>query len=231
MPTYNFDRIDSLYQLRSGIFMNLPRTIFLCNKNGANNSDGLVTTNTMSATVGDFPNRILVAFISADRTSSFTVSTVTYGGVSMTKLAGASSSGGYLKSEIWYLINPTIGTANIVATGSTTAFWTMTSGVFSGVHQTVPFGTTVSSATTGEGSSVDIVCDPDDLIIDSLSIRQNYVCIPTNQDLIATTYNTSGYPRNSSSCKRAVSTSGTVAWSWTGSILTTHLATNLKPVW
>lgn len=73
---------------------------------------------TVSHTVASGDNRILVVTVDTFRSAGGrAVTSVTYGGVALTKAVDAFSSfSGHEYVSIWYLLNPTVGTANIVAT-------------------------------------------------------------------------------------------------------------------
>ena len=74
---------------------------------------GIDGTGTLSFTIGDFTDRILVVGVcfrgaKAISTMTYNDETLTYGGV--------SAPGGDVRLEVWYKINPTVGTHNIYAT-------------------------------------------------------------------------------------------------------------------
>ncbi len=87
---------------------------------------GEVETGTMtwSHTVTDTPNRLLLVWLSAENAdgahpgNSVTWSGVTYGGVSLTRAKAQVivESSATVSGELWYLVNPAIGTASVVAT-------------------------------------------------------------------------------------------------------------------
>lgn len=79
-----------------------------------------VSSITMSFTVTNHPNRILLVAIGQDRDNNSVncdVTSVTYGGTPLTKAIDAQGRDGVTSdnSELWYLLNPPVGTANIVA--------------------------------------------------------------------------------------------------------------------
>jgi hypothetical protein len=89
--------------------------------------DGTITTavttniDTSTFTLSSFPvssniNRLLLVAVAADEASA--TSTVTYGGVALTKAyeINRSVEGWSADTGFWYMINPPVGTANIVAT-------------------------------------------------------------------------------------------------------------------
>lgn len=88
-------------------------------------STGVVSNNStlsFSHEVVSGDNQVL--FVALAKRGWTEASNVTYGGVSMT-LAGAIAGGvgDYPRTELWYLENPTVGTANVVATNPTGEWW------------------------------------------------------------------------------------------------------------
>jgi hypothetical protein len=76
------------------------------------------TTLTWSHTVANQSNRMLIVGVQSEGTSGVQASSVTYGGVALTKVdqVEAYSSSYYQDVSQWYLIAPTVGTANIIVT-------------------------------------------------------------------------------------------------------------------
>lgn len=115
------------------------------------------TSRTWSHTIGSGDNRILVVLAMA-RDSSGTgdevVSSITYGGVSLTS-AGTVENTGITRCEVWYLSEPTEGTANIVVTyaGSCQTVSTMAASFF-GVN--LSNLAVVETESTGTGTSVSV---------------------------------------------------------------------------
>jgi hypothetical protein len=133
--------------------------------NGTITSANAVSTNslTWSHTVAAGANRALFVQLSID-TLSVSVTGVTYGGIALT-LVGRGA--GNHAVEIWRLINPTVGTANVVASfsGNTAAAGGATT--FNGVNQSTPTGTFVSATGTGTIASVTVASAAGDLVIDA----------------------------------------------------------------
>lgn len=131
-----------------------------------------VTSTTQSVTVDAGSNRCLVVCVQGEGSGSGTisVSTITYGGVSLTRLDEASNpTWGF--SEVWRLIAPAVGTANLVVTLDVADVFVVGTLVGQGVDQTTPLRT--AAKTTGTGTSVSVTVGSvaaDDLVFDSLSI-------------------------------------------------------------
>lgn len=74
------------------------------------------TSTTLSHEVGSGNGRLLVVGLSAELDTSF--SGVTYGGVAMTHIDTIDTPDDNLTTSLWYLLNPAVGTADIVASNS-----------------------------------------------------------------------------------------------------------------
>jgi len=119
---------------------------------------------TVSVTVNSGSNQILVACIAIE-TKTRTVSSATYGGVSLTKL-DSQAAASFGNQEVWYLKAPTAGTANLVVNFSSSDFHDVIGAlVASGVDQTTPFravskgavNSTTNSRTVASVASGDLV--------------------------------------------------------------------------
>ena len=103
---------------------------------------------TWSHTTGSGSNRLLLVGVALEPDSQgTTVSTVTYSGQSLTRAGFQQSSDNEARMEIWRLVNPPSGTANVVVTlnQSCDDAVVAVASTFSGVHQTTPLGTFASS--------------------------------------------------------------------------------------
>ena len=116
-------------------------------------------------------NRMLL--VSITKRAIITVGTVTYGGVGLTKLAEAEAGiGNFPHAELWYLLEPAVGTNDIVATLSNTSaidFWQASAIDWIGINQTTPFGTPATAGGTNGNASVTATAMANDLVIDVLA--------------------------------------------------------------
>lgn len=125
-------------------------------------SAGSVTNSkTISHTIGAGSNTILLVYTWNNQTSDITTG-VTYNGASMTSIAGAfySGLGGYIK--VYYLLNPTAGANNIVASYSSSRYNRVAGVSYSGVKQSAQpdaFTTKNNGTGTTESASVTTVAD------------------------------------------------------------------------
>ena len=126
---------------------------------------------TLSSHTVSGTNRVLLVGVSIPGNRA--VNSITYNGVSLTKINSAST--GSLSSdarmELWQLVAPDTGTHNIVITlngsanvliGGATS-WT-------GVDQSIPFGTFASATGNGTAASINVTSGTDELVVDSLAV-------------------------------------------------------------
>ena len=102
------------------------------------------------------------------RTTSITVSGITYAGVALTRLGGATVSVNRAV-DYWYLIAPTTGTNNVVVTMSAAARTVVGAISRTGVHQTTPLGTAATASGTSTAPSVTVTSATDELVDDALT--------------------------------------------------------------
>jgi hypothetical protein len=143
----------------------------------ATSPKGGYTTMSVSFTVADQSNRILIASLNCAADS------VTYDGRPLTLLGGqvspsSQSSGAY--AQMWYLLAPPSGTAALIATGSFTSCeqsggGTLAAASYYNVSQTSPLGTfatadgTVSSPTGSTDLAVPTT-DSSQVVVDAFSM-------------------------------------------------------------
>lgn len=121
-----------------------------------------------SHTVGSGTNRaIYVACCFWNNGGS--VSTVTYGGVSLTRVLQSSLSTSNDRVEVWRLLNPTSGAATVAVTFSTAADGETASLSFDTVHQTTPERNTGSTTGSSNGPTISATgAQTGDAILDAL---------------------------------------------------------------
>ena len=83
-------------------------------------SSSAVSSLTWSHTVANQSDRILIVVVGAEQQSgggAIEPSTVTYGGQTLTKVVtNAAGTSIYGNASLWYVLAPTVGTANVVVT-------------------------------------------------------------------------------------------------------------------
>ena len=113
-------------------------------------------TTTVGITVANNTNRILVALIGlGNSTGASQISSVVFNGSeSFTAIGTISDNGEDEACDIWYLVNPTATTANVVVTYDGTPDASVNVVSLYGVDQSDPIGTIAqSNALDGEGST------------------------------------------------------------------------------
>ena len=140
--------------------------------NSSSAGTGTLTTDTSltwSHTVNPGSYGILIVSVAMhDDTNTNNVSSVTYGGTPLTLVDADASS--KTRAEMWYLLAPTTGTADIVVTLSGATNFTAGATNFYGVDQSTPFG----PVTTGNGSgdpSVAVASATGELVVDVIADR------------------------------------------------------------
>lgn len=112
-----------------------------------------LTTITWAHTIGAGTDRCL--FVLTPISQATNVTGVTYGGTALTLSIGVAN--GNNKAAILYMINPPVGTANIVVTFDTSLAWYLAGAVsFFGVDQSVPLTNVVSSIGTAQNRSFEM---------------------------------------------------------------------------
>ena len=109
------------------------------------------TSNSVSHTIGSGADRLLLVNVTLGGTSHAMTTAVTYAGLPL-KLCDynwintsgnttntSAYAGQKLRTEIWYLVNPPTGTANITVTRSSGSYLVVTAASYSGINQTYPF--------------------------------------------------------------------------------------------
>ncbi|BCU77641.1 SdrD B-like domain-containing protein [Luteolibacter sp. LG18] len=190
---------------------------------------------TVAHTTGTGTNRLMMVAVNYedDDVAGMSITGVTYGGVALTRLA-TQLSGQEASTQVWYLVNPASGTANVVvnATGVQAAD-TMHVGVttFTGVSQSAPFGTAVTATGTGTTASVTAVSATGELVYATLALDDARAATTTSgqTELFNTTVGTA----NSDGIRSAATTkAGALATvsSWTtGSDAWACISVPIKP--
>lgn len=137
--------------LPSGSFVGLDAT-----SSAATAALSSASSVTFSHTIANKSNRILVVGTEVEDDANCTISTVTYGGQALTKINEISvGTSMRMCSGLWYLLNPSVGSANIVVT-ATKVVRGITAGGTSlyNVAQTSPEAQNTNSIESGVTSSL-----------------------------------------------------------------------------
>jgi hypothetical protein len=158
-------------------------------------SSALGTTLTWSHVVGNSANRILVVGVQlridsggSNPGATTRVSGVTFGGTALTCLVAladnnsgscgnaATGTTGFLRSEIWYLLNPATSTANIIVTVNNSTVLGGGSTSYSGVLSIATGGgAATNNGTTGTATATlgPITTPVNGLVVDSLAVPRS----------------------------------------------------------
>jgi len=112
---------------------------------------------TQAFTVAAGTDRILVVRVVFWANTGGTITSLTYGGVALTRLGGKQINGGDDQVDFWYLLNPTAGSANVVVTLSAPGESCGVIDQWDGVHQTTPWGTSANGSNGSPEGSASIV--------------------------------------------------------------------------
>ena len=119
-------------------------------------------------TVGAGSNRLLIVGISF-RDGNVMANAVTYGGTALTLIGAQTGPGSQNRTEMWRLLAPASGTANIVVTMSA-AKQIVTGGIsFTGVNQTTPLGTFASAQGMTGTATVTATSATNELVLDTVT--------------------------------------------------------------
>lgn len=170
------------------------------------------TSNTWSHTVtAAHANLILIVAID----TGGTVTSMTYGGQSMTALAGASivQSGGETLA-LWYLLAPPTGTNNVVVNLGSTIYSIGVSASYYNVAQTSTFGTPASATGTSISSSNTVTTtSSNQLVIDVVNNQA------ANTDTATASQTFRFQPASSGAAESDIAATGanmTLSWSFGG---------------
>ena len=138
--------------------------------NTATTTASAATSLTWLHTVGSGADRILIVAMSY-RTGNVSSFSVKYGGTSLTSIADVSPLGNQNKSQLWYLLAPPVGTANVTVTWTTSAQVVGASVSYTGVDQTSPLGLAAvgASIVSSQTASVTVVSGSGQLVVDCVS--------------------------------------------------------------
>lgn len=180
--------------------------------NGATNSNNV----TFSHTIGNGSDRLLVVYVPISQ--DITVSSVTYGGNACTLSIGKTN--GQVKAYIYYMINPPVGSANVVVTFNTTIQYLIASAAsFFGVNQTIPLTNTSSAAATAQNRSLYFYVPYGGCWILECIGQGTYVCTAASgQTTITGDNRVSSYDSSVSlgSNTQSWNCSGSVGYAWVG---------------
>ena len=131
---------------------------------------------TWSHTVGSGLDRILVVGVSL-RDGNTSVIGATYGGIPLTRIGFQISSGNQNRTEMWKLVAPPTGSANVVVTLSAAKRIVAGAVSFFNVDQTNPHGAFVSAAETSDTAWVKVASATGEMVIDTVTTNGDAVSL------------------------------------------------------
>jgi len=188
-------------------------------------TNGLLTagspTLTLAHTTGVGQNRILLVSVhlNVQPSTGTTISGVTYGGQALTLLDAITDGGPTTRSELWYMLAPPSGAANVVVTGSGMGAATIEAVVgattFSGVDQVAPpvnnaIGNSNAPSVTLAGTTTT------DVVLDLLSVRESVTSTPAGAQVAGYNISTGGTNNDlQASVSGRLGAAGSTPMSWT----------------
>jgi hypothetical protein len=161
-----------------------------------------------------------------------TITSVTYGAQSLTKATDISAgSGNYPRSEIWYLVAPTIGTNTITVTAGSSDFIQAGAATFTGVHQTVPLGPAAGNSGLAQTSTtLTTTSANNDVVLDVLGIESIGKTFPpgTGQTLVFSPTSDANW-RNATSIKNSTASTTNSTWTISASTNWSQAGIAIKP--
>lgn len=200
---------------------------------------------TFAHATGTGSNRLMLVAVVVGATASTgnnagTVSSVTYGGTSLTQVGTVAEPGTRVRTYIYRLLNPPFGSNNVVVTLA--AARPVYAGVttFTGVDQTTPLGTFVSTSAGdvsgagggGTSATLNVSSAANELVFDVIGIDResgdNVSPVAGTGQTARWTDNSSGFVAGGSSTEAGASTV-TMSWSWVSSNQYAIGAVAIKP--
>jgi hypothetical protein len=120
-------------------------------------SGSSVSSYSFSVTIASGDNCLVVTEGNASGGGGLQPSGITYGGIPLTMVPSSSIIAAQFQSSIWYLLNPTVGTANVVVTlPSAQSFQGSGAIPLIGVSTTTPIGTAAINSGVTVGGNVTV---------------------------------------------------------------------------
>ena len=202
--------------------------------NSTTQTGASVTSLTWSHTVANQSNRVLIVGVQSEHTSNVQPTSVTYNGTGLTQIntAAATSSGLYQNVSLWYLLSPTVTTANVVVTWSATVN-TATAGAISlyGVAQSAPEANATSYNNAGATTTNITTLTNDAWVVDIFGSGQDRGDLAPGSGQTQRFINASGATTSGGGSTKPVTTAGStsVTWSQTGINRSAQVAASFAP--
>lgn len=181
---------------------------------------------TLSHTTSGDNRMLIVGFASA---VDAIASSVTYGGTALTFLKaqnnGADSTN--VRVELWGLVNPPLGTNDIVITVPNAYPLSIGATSWTGVDQTTPLGTAVSAAATSTVPSISVTSATGETVVDIVGATNTTATVGAGQTQLWNL--TKGSGRDSAGSSEPGAASVNMTWTLGASTRWAMIAVPLKP--
>jgi uncharacterized repeat protein (TIGR01451 family) len=179
-------------------------------------SSSNVSSLTWSHTVGAVANRILLVDLSF-RDGNVSATSVTYGGTALTLIGVQNGPGNQNRTEMWRLLAPPSGTANVVVNMSQSKEIVGASVSYAGVNQSSPLGTFACASNTGLIASVAVSSGAGQLVVDTVTANGDAVLLIAGllQTQLWNTFSGNGDAGNARSGGSTQAGAATTTMSWT----------------
>ena len=168
---------------------------------------------TFSHTTTAAGNRLMLVGISMDADDGPSVSNVSYGAQSLTFVGSRVGGSSPVRIEIWTLVNPNSGTANVVVNLSSDADgFSVGATTFTGVDQTSSLGSFVSAIGTSSTPTVDVSSATGELVYDVVAGKDGGTLTEGSDQKELWDVNASSQSRGAASIETGAAT---VTMSWT----------------
>lgn len=174
------------------------------------------STYSFNHTIGAGVNRLLVVGVAMLSVAGSSVSSITFGGVALTKIRHDASVSGAIRTELWYLTNPASGTASIAVTLSTGLDSAAGAQSFTGVDQTGSIEANNGASATNVGAADATVnvttLSPNAWVVDVTGSDDTAITIGASQ---TSRFNVTGTLGSSAGSHEGPQAAGAVTMSWT----------------
>lgn len=197
---------------------------------GSNSVTGNSTTDSsVSVQCGTGSNRVLLGWL-AVRSGTPTISAWTYNSVGLTSVTSVTHGGNGLKLWLYRLNAPTTSSNTLAVTISSATDHILGGMCFSGVDQTTPLDTPVTSQADTDTASDNVSSATGDLVANTYATSEDATSLVTGsgqtQRFIQT--NVAGVNLDAEGTTEPGAATVTMSGSWTTTSLMTHIAVNIN---
>ncbi len=177
-----------------------------------------VSSLTWTHTVPNQNNRILVVGVQTENASAVQPSSITYNGAALTQVgsANAYSTSIYQNVGLWYLLAPSVGTANVVVTWpSTVSSATAGAIVLNGLAQVAPEASVTNYNNAGATTTNITTVSDNSVVVDMFGSGQNQGDLAPGSGQTLRFINAVGATTSGGASTKIVTSAGVTSMSWT----------------